>query len=263
MAYSTNFASSILSGHDRLRVLAADSTSMSTQLLAEALARTNQFHVIEAPPTESAILSLAAREHPQVVLVSAEVAQTSPGNFELVRSLRSELPSARVVVMLDHSDPAAVVGAFRAGAHGIFCRTQSLRLLPKCIECVHAGQVWANSSELHHVLQALTKPAMMNFSHLGDSPLGAREMDVVRCVAEGLTNREIARRLKLTEHTVKNYLFRIFEKLGVSSRVEVVLYALGNGDRPVAASNRRPQPSGLRKPAVAISMPPTEKTTVN
>ncbi len=58
----------------------------------------------------------------------------------------------------------------------------------------------------------------------GEALLSKREQDVVRCVAEGLSNREIASRLKLTEHTVKNYLFRIFDKLGVSSRVEVVLY---------------------------------------
>jgi DNA-binding CsgD family transcriptional regulator len=58
----------------------------------------------------------------------------------------------------------------------------------------------------------------------GGAILSKREQDVVRCVAEGLSNREIATRLKLTEHTVKNYLFRIFDKLGVSSRVEVVLY---------------------------------------
>jgi hypothetical protein len=64
----------------------------------------------------------------------------------------------------------------------------------------------------------------------------------VRCVAEGLTNREIAQRLKLTEHTVKNYLFRIFDKLGVSSRVEVVLYAFRNG----SASSASPAPSSRR-----------------
>ena len=67
--------------------------------------------------------------------------------------------------------------------------------------------------------------------------LSKREQDVVRCVAEGLTNREIAHRLNLTEHTVKNYLFRIFDKLGVSSRVEVVLYAF-NLDRASAQPAR-------------------------
>jgi len=74
----------------------------------------------------------------------------------------------------------------------------------------------------------------------GAALLSRREQEVVRCVAEGLSNREIAQRLGLTEHTVKNYLFRIFDKLGVSKRVEVVLYAysLGNtlADEPKKAS---------------------------
>jgi len=76
----------------------------------------------------------------------------------------------------------------------------------------------------------------------GDALLSARELDVVRCVAEGLSNREIAQRLSLREHTVKNYLFRIFDKLGVSSRVEVVLYALGNQATP-----GKPEPSNGSK----------------
>jgi hypothetical protein len=69
-------------------------------------------------------------------------------------------------------------------------------------------------------------------------------------VAEGLTNREVAQRLKLTEHTVKNYLFRIFDKLGVSSRVEVVLYALGNGANARASADlltHGPQPVGVAR----------------
>src|SRR5207302_4821861 len=106
---------------------------------------------------------------------------------------------------------------------------EPFRLLAKCIQCVQSGQVWASSSELHFVLDALAQPTFANF-HNGSSPLSAREIDVVRCVAEGLSNREIAQRLKLTEHTVKNYLFRIFDKLGVSKRVEVVLYAYSLGN---------------------------------
>ena len=229
-------------------MLAIDSTAMSTQLLVDALSRNLQFEVIEAPTDEAEIISLVKQENPDVALLSAKLGQGGQVIFDLVRSIRAEQPSPRVVILLDHSDPSAVVEAFRAGAHGIFCRTQPLRLLTKCIECVHAGQVWANSNELHFLLQALAKPTLANFRHLGGSPLSARESDVVRCVAEGLTNREIARRLKLTEHTVKNYLFRIFDKLGVSSRVEVVLYALGNGEPRTPAS-----PNGRRSQAGAAS----------
>jgi DNA-binding NarL/FixJ family response regulator len=95
---------------------------------------------------------------------------------------------------------------------------------------VHKGQVWASSEELHYLLEAVTEPMPMRFATVAGKPLlSARELDVVRCVAEGLSNREIAQRLTLREHTVKNYLFRIFDKLGVSSRVEVVLYALSGG----------------------------------
>jgi two-component system, NarL family, nitrate/nitrite response regulator NarL len=220
---------------EKLRVLAADSTSMSTQLLVDALAKNEQFHVLEAPPNEGAILQIAEREKPEIVLLSSKIGHDGQA-FELIRNLRSQVSTLRVIVMLDRSEPAIVVQAFRAGAHGIFCRTEPFRLLTKCIECVHAGQVWASSSELHFLLEALTKPGMANLQHLASTPLSARETDVVRCVAEGLTNREIAERLKLTEHTVKNYLFRIFDKLGVSSRVEVVLYALGSGDSRVAGS---------------------------
>jgi DNA-binding CsgD family transcriptional regulator len=68
--------------------------------------------------------------------------------------------------------------------------------------------------------------------------LSRREVEVVRCVAEGLSNREIAQRLGLTEHTVKNYLFRIFDKLGVSKRVEVVLYAYSLGSDVTASGTR-------------------------
>jgi len=94
------------------------------------------------------------------------------------------------------------------------------------LSSVHQGQVWANSSELRYLLEALRESEPMRLvDSRGEAILSKREQDVVRCVAEGLSNREIASRLKLTEHTVKNYLFRIFDKLGVSSRVEVVLYA--------------------------------------
>lgn len=234
-------------------MLAADSTSMSTQLLVEALGRDPQLHMIEAPPNALTLLSMVKREKPQIVVVSAKLGDGHGGGCELVREIRNQSANTRVIVLLDASERASVVEAFRAGAQGVFCRTEPFRLLGKCIQCVHQGQVWASSNELKYLLEALANPTLANFQTADGSLLSARETDVVRCLVEGLTNREIAQRLKLTEHTVKNYLFRIFDKLGVSSRVEVVLYALGNSvPRPSATSSRKqlqPVPVSSRTPA--------------
>jgi two-component system, NarL family, nitrate/nitrite response regulator NarL len=205
---------------------------MSTQLLVEALAREDQFHIFQSPSDARSVLLLIKKERPQVAVISAQLQDPKRGGGDLLRKIRVESPETRVIVLLDFSERIAVTEAFRAGAQGVFCRTEPFQLLAKCIQCVANGQVWANSSEMQFLLQALAEPAFPNCLTLTGGVLSARDTDVVRCVAEGLTNRQIAERLKLTEHTVKNYLFRIFDKLGVSSRVEVVLYALRNSGAP-------------------------------
>jgi two-component system nitrate/nitrite response regulator NarL len=92
---------------------------------------------------------------------------------------------------------------------------------------VQQGQIWATSNQLRSVLNAFVSAAPLNLvnSHRR-ALLTKRETDVVKLVVDGLTNRDVAQKLGLTEHTVSNYLFRIYEKLGISSRVELVLYSL-------------------------------------
>ncbi|HTU42116.1 MAG TPA: response regulator transcription factor [Candidatus Aquilonibacter sp.] len=219
------FATPMPQSAERIRVLAADSTRMSSQLLAQALAQNTQFHVTGIEPKPASILAAVADEKPNVVLMSSVLEESSTG-FDLIRQVCSTRPETRVVMLMDTSKRSAVVEAFRSGAHGVFSRTESPKLLAKCICSVHQGQVWANSAELRFLLEALCESEPAATLDAGTQAiLSKREQDVVRCVAEGLSNREIASRLGLTEHTVKNYLFRIFDKLGVSSRVEVVLYA--------------------------------------
>jgi two-component system nitrate/nitrite response regulator NarL len=220
-----------------IRVLAADSTSMNTQMLVEALARDGQFTMAGFAAKPGELLAQTRREHPHVALISARQGDNGTAGFELCRNVCSNSPSTRVIMLLDSSERTTVIEAFRSGARGVFFRTESLKSLAKCILCVHSGQVWASSGELHYLLEAIAEPVPMRFTGVtGKSLLSARELDVVRCVAEGMSNREIALRLTLREHTVKNYLFRIFDKLGVSSRVEVVLYALG-GAMPQAQTD--------------------------
>jgi DNA-binding NarL/FixJ family response regulator len=124
------------------------------------------------------------------------------------------------------------ISAFRSGARGIFCITDAnLRLLCKCLQRVAAGQVWATTEQLNYVMDIVSEvPSLRVLSSRGDRLLTPREEQVVALVAEGLGNRQIARELNLSEHTIKKYLFRVFEKLGVSSRVELVLYAVNNGE---------------------------------
>lgn len=233
---------------DRIRVFAADNTSMNTQLLVEALSRDAQFHLAAPVHKDAEILSAVKRDRVHVALISARQGADSRAGFSLSREIRSASPTTRVIMLLDSSERTPVIEAFRSGARGVFCRTESLKLLAKSIKCVHEGQIWASSSELHFLLEAMSEPVPMSFlSANGDALLSARELDVVRCVAEGLSNREIAQRLSLREHTVKNYLFRIFDKLGVSSRVEVVLYALGSAG--TAAGDEAP--NGAKKEIAA------------
>jgi DNA-binding NarL/FixJ family response regulator len=218
-----------------IRVLAVDSNVMNSQLLATALERDDRFEMLEAPADTRGIIATIVREKPSVVIIGAEIEGNPRKGFELVRELRGMCPESRVVMLLDSSERGLVVEAFRAGARGVFSRDGSLKLLAKCIFCVSQGQIWANSNELRYLLDALGEALPLRvIDAKGAELLSRREQEVVRCVAEGMSNREIAQRLGLTEHTVKNYLFRIFDKLGVSKRVEVVLYAYSLGNAPDA-----------------------------
>ncbi len=207
------------------RVLVADSTRMSCQLLCDALRRCHRLNVTGASnPLD--VLKTATSFKPHVAVISANLDEDHLKGFKVSRQLRASHPETKVVMLLDSSRRDLVVEAFRAGAKGVFCRAESIKSLCRCISSVHRGQIWANSNEMQFVLEALAESAPLSLVDAkGTALLSKRELDVVRCVADGLTNREIAAQLKLSEHTVKNYLFRVFDKLGVSSRVEMILYA--------------------------------------
>jgi DNA-binding NarL/FixJ family response regulator len=216
-----------------ISVLIATSHSMSGELLKGALKRHGPFQVIDCATTSHEALKAVQSSNVDVALIRATLADGPLSGFGAVRQIRECCPDVKCVILHDSNERNLVVDAFRAGARGVFSVSQSsFKALCRCVEQVHAGQIWANSSEISEVIEAFAQLTPMRVVNAdGMRLLTKRQEDVVRLLAEGLQNRDIAKELKLSEHTIKNYLFHIFDKLGVSSRVELVLYAVSSTKR--------------------------------
>ena len=215
-------------GDGRIGILVADETPMGCQLLETALKRSrNNFQVMACAVSRAEVYSSIAVNPVDVALISEDLQEGRFTGLQVMRELQDSHPQTRSVLLCKFLNNDLVVDAFRAGAMGVFCRTESFGRLCKCIQVVHQGQVWATSDQLRLMLGALKKASPLRMaSPNGPNLLAKREAQVVDLVAEGLTNRDIALKLGITEHTVSNYLFRIYNKLGISSRVELVLYVL-------------------------------------
>jgi DNA-binding NarL/FixJ family response regulator len=131
-------------------------------------------------------------------------------------------------VLLDDDNEELLIDAFRARARGVFHRVDPIEQLVKCIERVRLGEIWAGQKELRAVFDAFADSAPFSGPVSSTLDLNVRELMVARLVAKGQTNRQIGQRLHLSEHTVKNYLYRVFEKVGVRSRVELAVLMMNN-----------------------------------
>ena len=211
-----------------VKVFIGDGSQLSCQLIATALRRGRYPSKVVGYATDAdRIREGLVQSEADVAIIGARLEEGGLAGMNVTRRIRGSHPKVSVVMILDSSNPTVVVEAFRAGASGIFSRDQSSDLLCKCIHAVHQGQVWANSRELRFVIDALgsAQPAKP-MGPRGSGLLTKREEGVVHLVAEGLTNRDISHQLNLSEHTVRNYLFRIFNKVGTSNRLELALYAI-------------------------------------
>jgi len=197
-------------------VLIADSNRMQAQLLAGALRRHQEFSITTCPMDATAIDQAVRSEPPQIALLSVNSPSSLSEALIVLRQFHLSHPGVAKVVLVDTYDRELVASAMRGGARGIFSIAHSnLRQLYKCILRVSAGQIWINTEQLDDLLDLISEvPSLRVLNSRGNSLLTPREEQVVALVAEGLSNRNIARELNLSEHTIKEYLFRIFENLG-------------------------------------------------
>ena len=230
-------------------VLFANPNELARELVMGALNRHRHFHVATSATTAREVLNAVRSTDIDVALISVTLADGPLSGLGVLRQISECAPKVKSVVLFFDAERHVVADAFRVGAKGVFCLSHSnSKLLCRCVERVHAGQIWADGRELSEVMEAFSQLAPIRVVNAdGMRLLTKREEEVVRLVAEGLQNREIAKELKLSEHTIRNYLFHVFDKLGVSSRVELVLYAASSAKSEQTAAVQSDKQE--RKPA--------------
>jgi two-component system nitrate/nitrite response regulator NarL len=216
-----------------ISVLIADADRMSAHLIADGLTRGRHDIVVVAVSNNSTeTIRELEKSQPDIALINAHLKDGRLRGYHVLRYLQMLSPKTIAIMLIPDSERDLVVDAFRGGAKGVFCRLQSIKLLSKCVRTVHEGQIWADTRNLAFILEFLTelKPLRLIKPGGGMTRLTPREAEVVHLLADGLSTRDISQKLALTEHTIRNYLSAIYDKLGVSSRVELALYAVARED---------------------------------
>lgn len=243
-----------------IRVLLADSNQTQAQLLSSALRRQPGLSITCCRGELSACMQALRSTQVDAVLLG-----DSPTDhihlIDTLRGLHTSHPHVGLILLLDSYDRTLIVDAIRAGARGLFCRSsQPFRALCRCISVVHQGQLWASTEQTGFLIEALNSARPTHVTNAkGEGLLTPREDQVVSLVAEGIGNREIALQLGVKENTVKKSLLRIYDKVGVSNRVELVLYALTHRITQTDA----PNPGKMSSASDRLASGPVEGVRIN
>jgi len=175
----------------------------------------------------STIVSTALTYDVDVLVVSSSLNGSLQGGLHVVREMQVAKPGTKVVVLLDRYQDQLVLDSIQAGARGIFSHESSLDMLRKCLHSVNRGEIWLDNRGMSLVVNVLASaPIAPVVNPKALENLSQRECEAMEWLLRGLSNKEIADRMGLSQHTVKNYIFRIFGKMGVSSRAELLFLIL-------------------------------------
>lgn len=229
-------------GQRPIAILIACERKMDSELFSQALNQHPGFRIVACAASVKDVLDAVRTTSVGVALISTALEDGPLSGVLALRQMHEICPGVKGVILSEGTEAHLIVSVFRAGARGVFClKKDGVEKLCRCVEQVNEGQIWASSPQLLQVLNALSQSAPLRIVDAnGTQLLTKREEDVARLVMKGLTNRGIAHELNLSEHTIRNNLFRIFDKLGISTRVELALYAVTAPvrDSPMARMDR-------------------------
>src|SRR5882672_5645003 len=212
-------------GKGTIRVIVADSQAIFRAGLRKIFALEDDVRVVGQAETMPQTITAIQKFSADILIFEAALA-TSPADS--VSDLLRQSVKCRLVVVLQEPDQEMTLELFRRGAHGIVCREVEPETLVDCLRKVAAGEPWLEPRAIAWVLDAFRTQGLRPTGSRPKVQLTPKESLIVSCVTQGMKNKEIALRVGTTEQVVKNYLRKVYDKLGVADRLELALYCLNH-----------------------------------
>ena len=208
-----------------IRIILADSQAIYRVGIRKVFALEDDLRVV-AQADSFDNLRLAAERYPTdiVLLEGSMLAGTANAIPELLRLA----PDIKLIVQAVAADEGHTVELYRRGVRGIISRSISPDLLVRCVRRIAAGETWIDNQSVNWVIEAYRAQAAALVNPRNQPRLSPKELSIITCITQGKRNKEIAFQLGTTEQVIKNYLRKIYDKLGVSDRLELALYCLHN-----------------------------------
>ena len=210
-----------------IRILIADDHPVFRQGLASIFRNRREFKIIGEAADGRQALELIRDRHPDVLLL--DLVMPALTGLETLRELSNSSSPVRVIVLTAAIAKEQIVQALQLGARGVLIKDSPTKIILESIRAVTDGRFWVGEQQVPNLVDALQSylpPASDEVQADKQFGLTPREMDIVAAIVSGYMNREIAERLSITEQTVKHHLRNIFDKTGVSNRLELALFAI-------------------------------------
>ena len=208
---------------NQIRVLLADSQAIYRVGMRKIFALEDDIRVVAQAESLDNLFAALQRFPTDVVLLEG---QLIAGTIDAIPEFVRRAPEAKLIVQVTESDESNTVELYRRGVRGVVPRSISPDLLVKCVRKIAAGETWIDNQSISWVIEAYRSQAQMLTNPRTQPRLSEKELAIIGCITRGMRNKEIAYQIGTTEQVIKNYLRKVYDKLGVSDRLELALYCL-------------------------------------
>jgi len=206
-----------------IRILLADSQAIYRVGIRKIFAIEDDMRVVAQAENYAGLLAALERFPSDIVLLDGGMISGLP---DAIPDMTRRAPNAKVIVQVSENSESFIVDLYRRGVRGVISRSISPDLLIRCIRKIAQGETWIDNQSVSWVIEAYRAQASNLTNPKLQPRLSPKELSIIGCVTQGMRNKEIAYKIGTTEQVVKNYLRKIYDKLGVSDRLELALYCL-------------------------------------